>query len=1297
MRRSTLYILLLVLLIAVALSSMLMLPRPAVSQSGATATSMFPVSMYGPEPFRVAGEIGRALPRRMIYDALSEQFALVDAYNRLLLMDARTYETRYMLHSDGETSRTNIVDMEFSHDGRYLAVINGLNVELWDTQNGTLSASLIAPGDPRQLVGPLDFSSQDQILLFYGIYPAPPALRRSENDSVTYPWVWHLAAARGEGASTLPNGDTAKIMYDYRSGFALTPDDRILASLPSRLVVLDALTLEPLYDIPTESYEQDALQVWASLDDARKYVFSGARSVLLQIDTTDGTVHEYPLNTRLPPRNTDVAIGRDVPLIPRSDLWHAFLTDERVNRTAALSLVDIIQPLDPAGGSTRALIYTREGSRAQFMLSSGDYPITQMALSPDGGMLLTREGRQNGEVIASYNIASGREIDTLTPSLRSPNVYERSAQNRVLAHDTAGETFLSDFQRYDAASFEVLAEDLRYSFRYDRFFFGREPGTMVTISGTEWRLWEISTNSVLRREVLAYDASTIQSISDDAYRILYTTESGLAVQDFDANDVYLLPYPVFASYGLSQAESYVNLSWTRLLTVYTDNPTGMYGSSGSAIAVTGRDDDRPLWVIAGDDLPPGSGGRSYGWIDDDTVYVQGSGAVDAETVRIFGVDYALSGLPECLAERFPEAEETLRALWERRLYFARSDRLHQLALDLCAASTLNEEAVAATLAVTLTFTPQFIPNATVTPTPANATPVPPGVPPDCLFDLYSDPGEREAYTALWGEMSAAVPAEAQDELAALLCEGVAQQIEAGNIATGGSTFVSETMWIDAETGLRSMGAPPATLVVRSNPLDLIAPLFEEVFKYPLSTAILSDDRQYLAVSNLPGELTIYQLGFPYERAGLPFTATANAVSTAQNLIYPAVTQGVVLPTQTAQIVGTPRPTLTITPSQTLVPLPNDPVSRAQQHVCPARSLYTPDDLPEGYAATGRIYGFFGDSAPWAIEPEDGQRFEDENAPVCGFGLNCQFSPDRAWILAQSYELVYVVRPDNSDQRVLWDLRTPNPPTPFPQNLRWAAPDVLEWDAVITVGATPTVVPVIARDVLNVYPDPPVVERNPALTVNGILASLISRQPGGDWVVLNIQYGTGTGIGNRYYLYHLGTSETIFFAQHPTLTAQFTWHPYGERLYFSFPDGSFNPPRFEIVFPQTEVTRAHLEGGGGSWSPDGQYTASLQDDEMQVYNAATGERRSFCIPGLSGAANGSALFWSPDSRYLAFVANLRRDDEEHLLVLDTETGAVVDLVRGIYSLITWGQEPGSYGTGAVASPTPTPTMTSTGVG
>ncbi len=1288
MRRVLLHTLLMVLLITAVMIAFLSMTQLARSETAldvpeATLQALAYLNPIDDEFFSVEGEIGRAVPRRIVYSPEAELFAVVDAYNTLLLMDATTYATRFTLEPyPNEDGGYNIIDMRFSHDGRYLAFLTDKNVELWDTQTGTRAASLINPSIPKRLLGPLAFSSNDEILIFYGEYAAPPSIRQSENDSVFYPWVWHLGAARGETPSTLPGGVESQLMFDYGLGFALTPQDSILAVLPSRLVVLDALTLESQYEIPTVTYADDALTVYTSTDGQRVYVRAGQSGDLMRVDTDTQTIITFPSAARSSTRPTEQQIV-GARLVSRGALFNLLHGNISTDRTRELRLVDFVQPLDPSRGSTLALLHitTTEGYR-YFTLSSGNY-VSQMTVSPDGQTLLTREQRSSDERIAVYDIESGRERDVLTPSLRSRNTYSRAQQNRVLAFDESGATFLSDFQRFDTETVDLLAEDLRYSFSFDRFYFGRDPGTMVTISGSEWRVWEIATNSVLRREVLAQDATTIHGISPDAHRIAYWNNGGALVQDFDTDTVYSIPYPVFTPFGLARSSSTLNPSWTRMVTVYGDHPTGMY-APGGAIALTEPGDSEPKWLIAGDDLPPVI--SQVGWVDDDTVYVSGGAPQEQINERVFGVDYAPSGLPVCIEQRYPEQRETFLRLWERRLYFIPMDDLNRLALDLCAASDLSGDQVVATLAVTPTATATPNPYATLAP---NTTPITAGQPPPCLFDLYTNPDERDEYIRLWQELSAAVPPEAQNELIAVICERVGSiRVSVTAEGDGSSALITQVMWIDAETGVRSIGSLPATSPPTSfNPTDLILSIYRTVTERQPSAALMTADRSLLAVSNLPGELTIYRLNFDHTRAGIPGTATALAARTAQNLIYPAVTEGVsILSTATPYVIGTARPTLTITPSQTVFPLPSDNYQAGLQDMC-TNTLYTRTDLPPDYAASGRIYGTFGDTGIWGIEPEDGSRAPDEDAPLCGYGLNCQFSPDRAWILAQTYELVYVTRPDNSDQRVLWDLRTPNPPTPFPQNLHWAAPNMLEWNDLIEVGATPTIIPVIVRDVLNVYPDPALLPSSFSIRVNEIPAQVVSQQPGGLWVVLETTYGTGTGYGYRYFLHRLGTDEIIQFAQHSEYTASFRWVGYGARLYYRFNTPNPQEPEYEVLIPTGDTRSARVETVGAI-SPDGTRTARIfsttSREQLIIQEIETGISFVYCLPNVHGS---HSPLWSPDGRYVTWIGELVGDEEEHLFVLDTQTGSVVDLVRGIYSLITWGQEPGSYGSGAVMTPAP----------
>src|SRR5690606_42019742 len=78
---------------------------PAQAQTEPTATPRPPIA------FQIVGEIGRALPKKFIYDPNFEQMAIVDAYSRLLLVDARDYTTRSVLHERGQYA-----DIQFSQD-----------------------------------------------------------------------------------------------------------------------------------------------------------------------------------------------------------------------------------------------------------------------------------------------------------------------------------------------------------------------------------------------------------------------------------------------------------------------------------------------------------------------------------------------------------------------------------------------------------------------------------------------------------------------------------------------------------------------------------------------------------------------------------------------------------------------------------------------------------------------------------------------------------------------------------------------------------------------------------------------------------------------------------------------------------------------------------------------------------------------------------------------------------------------------------------------------------------------------
>jgi WD40 repeat protein len=1241
--------------------------------------------------FEIEGEIGRALPRKIVYDPQNEHMAVVDAYNRLLFINALDYSTLAVLHEFGEYG-----DIAFSHDGRWLAVAYGVTMELWDTQTYTRVASLPNLGNVRRLLGPIAFSSNDEILIFYGIYPAPRELRVTETDDISYPWVWHLPAARDEAESTLPNGIEAVQMTDYPNGFVLSPDDKIVAALPSRLQVLDAFTLQPQYEIPTDRYEQDPLTVWFSLRDNSVYVRPVSSDTLLQVDTQRGVLVEIPMNTSLTQSDLDLIGGLEVGSIAQviggvahrdanpllQVLLGYYYRDPTIygNRPLTVTLIDLVLPPAAAQDNVLALLYVYDERAQTGQFRFSERGITdQMTLSPNDQRLLIR--RYDGdEFVITYDLASGLELDRFLPAQRAIGSYNRSQKNRVLSYDKSGTVIISDFQRLDAETKAVIAEDLRYSRSFDRFFFSDDSQRIITLAGTEWREWDVHTGEVLRRSVVNLYGSIIAT-SSDGYRYLtfYNNEdgsSGAQVLDMNTEQSYFVEFDIIP--GSSVYDIYANPSWTRFMVIYSENAYGPY-YPGNQIAMYDYQEGLK-WLIAGDDLPPVSQ-RLYGWVDDDIAYVYGQGQTSEIPERIYGVDYAPSGLPACIVNAYPDEVDAFIPLWERLVYYLPVDDIDHLSTRLC--DDLPDSAASVEQMLVLTSTPERI----------QATGMPTGDVPQCLLDRY--PGQTEAYSELWLSLTQDLSPEEKGELAVMLCEGI------GIISAEGEfdPSLGYTMFINAETGERASGDYQEP-VVETRPLQPIYDLFERTERRPLGTAILSPNEELVAASSIPGELIVYRLLVPYQTLMLELTATAEIELQAANLIKAQPS-----PSPTYNMIGTARPTLTPTPEQTLYPRPQEEVFLGGSNelaVCPAETLYSIASPPPSYAATGRLYTEIQGDYLWAVEPETGTRTEDPEILQCGRGVACEVSPDHTWILAESYEAIFIIRPDNSDPRTLWDLRTPNP-TPPPQDLYWSGNQTIEWQWTVEVTvAAPNPysvhLPAFFRDVLNVFPDPPV--WLPEVEINEIPAEFMSRQPGGPWAVVVTQYSTGTGVGYKYYLYHTETGIYQLFAQNNYTTLNLYWHPTGNRLFYSFPES--NPSRtitYQITFPTMSNQRLGYDPGG-VWSNDSRYRAFRTSNRAQpigIWDSQTGTIRTYCLPETGARLYDGTFTWSPDNRYIALQAPLPKDESQegigqHTLILNVETGEAVDLTTGVVQILMWAQEPGTYGDGRLVTPTPTVTFT-----
>ncbi|HEX2622665.1 MAG TPA: hypothetical protein VHL11_21040, partial [Phototrophicaceae bacterium] len=529
------------------------------------------------------------------------------------------------------------------------------------------------------------------------------------------------------------------------------------------------------------------------------------------------------------------------------------------------TLIDLVQP--PAGSQDNVLallyVYDENKKIGHFRFSQSG-SVQQMVLSPDNQTLLIRRYLDD-EYVLSYSIASGEEQNRFLPALRGIGGYRNTAKNRILAYDQSGEVVISDFQRIDATTHRVFAEDLRYSRSFDRFFFSDDSQKLITLAGTEWREWSIATGEVLRRDIVSLNGEIVATAPDGSRFLAYnygTNDGGAEAEVLDLNvnqhyHVYIAPIP-----GTYVEEIYPNASWTKFLAVYGANSYDQY-YPGNQIAIydyqTGFQE-----LIAGDDLPP-SDQRQYGWVDDDTAFVYGQGTNSGIVERVYGVNYAANSLPECLMEHYPQESDHFALAWERMVLNLRPDKLNEWTQYLCDHLPNTVEGVDELLRPT--------------PTPIFVTPtgVPIGEVPLCLTAHYSK--DAQAYADVWTTITADLTPEDAAELADMICEGLNASYNSGEF----DPSLGLTMFIDADTGERSSGDYRAP-AVEQRPLDPIYRLFKATEGRDLYQVILSPDQQFIAVSNLPGELVVYRLIVTYDSMMVQLTATSDALLATANLI-----------------------------------------------------------------------------------------------------------------------------------------------------------------------------------------------------------------------------------------------------------------------------------------------------------------------------------------------------------------------------------------------------------------------------
>lgn len=1283
--------------------------------------------------FTLVRQFGRIRPSGIQYDTNFNRLAMVEN-GQLLLADASTKQTQHVIYPRGAYSA-----YIFSHDGRFLALAIDRRIELWDTNSGERKA-IFEPPAAKLVQGPLHFSPDDTWLLLDTLVPAPPELRRSENDTVSLPWLWDIPAALRDVRSTrLPSLASAPNAYPFFSlkfpnTLVIGPNNYLLAGIPSRLQVINAgqKDFPVMTEIPSSRLESDPIAVWKSLTDDYLYVNPNTGNAVVQVNTRAGTTFDIPLGRDLNYASIEDMQGLGLSNLARilgapvtqreNSLLRLLFGDNYIAYQGfpklTVMLIDILEPLTVPADQMGLLVYTFNEDRGSGTLEIVRPPdVQQIVLHPDHSRLMVRRV-SNLQPIEVYNLDTGVLEKSYFPA--EPD----SGGSHLLAYTAGGKTILSDFQQFDAESGKSIALDPSYTSGFGQYFFSADNQKLVTIRGTEWRLWDIETGEILQETTPRLRGSIIAQ-SPDAFRFLtrFSSNDGDVIEIVDVAADQRRSFTIPYLPGRSIETIIPNDNWQNYLVVYSPTPESQH-YPGNEIAVYNFSRGQILF-LAGDDLPAPDA-RQYGWFDNQTIYVSSANTYGgSQPERVYGVDYHPSGLPNCLVQAFPEQWSAWRPVWEGITLNRRADDLNRLAQRLCAALPDSAAKVIPALTPTAPFTYY-----------ANATPAPVAIPgvPVCLTRNFAH--EAMNYAALWREISVGLSEDQLAKLEEMLCEGLIGSVygiaatptpninqlipstptplPAAPMTTDSGQQQLAVLMLDIETGQRYQGSYLPPRGEKSLDLGIIHNLFYNQERYYPNNLVLSPDGTLLATTDSGGNgfVMIYRMAKSYDTL---LADEANAEATRQALLPHSIG---LLPTATPPFSydGEPRPTLTPTVTVTPPPRAEEIVEQPVQELCPATSL---DDItapPADYAAAGRLFvpPITEPYVTWVLEPETGRLYPDDTLPDCILKGGCNLSFDQEWMLRQD-EAITISRPDGSNSTVLF--HTDERPV-WPQNWRWLNLHTLEYHY---QGYLPDrfAQPVtLIRQVdpqTGIRTEPFLPLQN--VQVNGLPTSLVARQPGnGPLELVNTPYGNGA----KYYIYDRTTSSADYFARVDSSSLEYIWHPLGRFLYYRYPD---KPEwyQYDARARQHRLFGTELPALGGNWSRDGRYTVSwfalpVEDQQkwllagsplpkISIWDSETGATRRYCIPETGQRDyTGTPLMWSPDNRYLAFVVSLPIEGDffptptttpdipvppatpvpletqyqyqfPRTLILDTQTGSVTVLSKEVQSLTLWTDDGG----------------------
>lgn len=1276
--------------------------------------------------FSLVQDIGLASPQGVKYDPNYDRFVMVDAQGRLVLADASTYEIQHTLYEGG-----TYYGYEFSHNGRWLAVAQTNTVDVWDTESGARDL-VLQPTVALSFSALLQFSDDDTLLMFKAIVPAPDEIRISEDDTTLAPWLWDLEAERGNRAGTLPLSRRAQPFFDLRTELLLAPNNKLIAALPRSVSVTDFASgsYEVITELQTSRFEFDPIDIWYSLTGESVY-FRAQNGAYYQLNTNgSNSWQQLPIGREdfsynLNPRRFAFGgvaqpIGTTNTLTSNSFLRLLLGSQYHLDESPlSVTLVDVLQPVTIDKSESGFLVYIFNERSGRGTLELVRPPsITDFALSPDGTQVAVRRDAPE-RPLEIYALETGNLITSIVP--RFPSV----PQNSVFSYDGSGSTLLSGWERYDVVTGELLMAAPRYHGSFEDFVFSQDDSTLVTLSNGDLTLWDIASGEPTRREEVMLNGDLIARsadgtryltalLSETGNNSLYvTTPSGLfgepipqpaAAPLFDESitdpdellasiQIPSIQVPIGAGieiYDILRDERkqlfyeprphnmirqvIASPDWSHVLVVFERDP---YLSSGlstpsSEVAIYSVEDGL-RWYFSDDDLPADRN-RRYGWLDNQTAFVLSVSRRDTSPPqRIYGLEYHVSGLPQCLVDAFPNDWTQWVPLWEQLNGTLRTDALGRLTERLCAeplASVAQVEAI-------------FSPSPTPTRPPIQATSSRIAGLPLCLSQAYGR--NAGAFAPQWRALTAGLTDAEISEVEDILCEGLNDgvSIPVPNLSGSNTSSRLQAITINIATGERTLSSTLTPPTAQPQPLAPVLQAFRAQYGFMPSVARLSNDKTLLAIQTPGGQVRVYRLNRAYETYINALAATQAAAQAAQ----PVAVSLLATPTPVGFPLGGARPTLTPTVTLTPPPLPQatHPAYTALgevSRVCSATQIHSVEQPPDGYRPSGRILTterYTNRAEIMVYDPANGQARLGE--ALVDSTQRGQLSPMRDWLLLQQDEII-VANADGSAPVVLYEAYEQSA---FPRSVQWINNDTLQivYDGYLPEVSMGTYTLQTDYNVRSGEYSAPITP-TPRAEINNLPTQLISIQPiQRQWAVLSVAFDTGTQEGWRYYLLNTGTGESSYFARVDTgrpLTIR--WTPDGSSMFYQVEQDDST-----YLFRPQEQSHWRLGLGfypldSGVWSRDARYQARwiLRDTPtletlLQVWDSQTGSLREYCVPDLVQVGQEQALFWSVDGGYVVFLGALKGDSIDEIpqmrtLVLDLQTGSVTEISRTVERLILW---------------------------